>query len=152
MNTEKATPNCANRYIEWSYAAIMAQIGVIVLISDVVFHTKPQLAFLALIQLGLTPVMIGVLFLFTGIARCVALKRNGKWENGPLIRAGCAAIGMLIWGQLLYGIVVVWAQTGEIYLTLGVWDTFLAFEYLSFRRALLDMKNPPAVLVAGNVR
>lgn len=150
MNTEKATPNCANRYVEWSYAAIMVQLGILTLISELVLHIHPQLAFRALIQLGLTPVVIGSLFLITGVARGIALKCNGKWDHGPLVRAGCAAVGMLIWGQLLYGIVMVYVSTGEIYLTWAVWDTFIVFEYLSFRRALLDLKNP-AVQVVGHV-
>lgn len=148
---EKANAGCANRLFEWCSAVIMTQIGILVLAGDLYLNTKPQLAFLALLQLGVAPIGIGLIFLGVGVTRLFALKRNGQWRNGPLIRAVGAAVGMLIWGQLFYGIVAVWLHTGEIFVSLAIWDTLVVFEYLSFKRALLDMKTP-AVQVGEHVR
>lgn len=153
ISNQKATPNCSNRLLEWASAIMIAQMGLVILFSEWIMHAKPQAAFSALTNTGMSPTDVGLLFVLVGGARCVALNRNGKWKNGPRVRACGAAVSMLIWGQLLYGIVHYFVTTGEIYLSLGIWDTLFVFEYLNFKRALLDMKKlPPAVQVAEHVR
>jgi hypothetical protein len=132
--------HCTNRLFEWYCAVVMTQIGAYTLVTYALFSSRPELAFLAFVKLGMSTVSIGGMFLTLGVARIVALIRNGKWDNGPLVRAVCSGIGVVLWGQLFYGIVHVLFSTGEFYLSFGVWDSMAVFEYVAFRRAIRDME------------
>lgn len=138
-----ATPRCANRIFEWFSAGTMFQIGIIVLVGELFFHAEPQLAFDALLHAGLTVIQVGFMFYILGLIRLIALYKNGHWYYGPHARAICAFIGMLIWGQLWYGIIDIFFRTGEIYLSWAVWDSALVAEYFALKRAIMDIRYPP---------
>jgi hypothetical protein len=135
-----AAPYCSNRRIEWHFGLIMASQGVLALWTEYHDRAPPQLAFRALLDLGLGAPAIGFGLLIAGLFRMYALYRNGTWQRGPIVRAGCAVVGMAIWGQLLYGIIDVYMKTGAVYLTLGVWGWMVVFEYISYKQALSDIR------------
>ena len=152
-------PYSANRLFEWCSSAIMVQCGVLAVMSDVLLDAPPQLTFTAFINLGLTLATTGLLFFATGATRCFALYRNGRWKNGPVVRAVCALVGAAIWSQLMFGVLVIWYTHHQLYLSISVWSTMLVFEGLSFSRAMLDSKasrvkldtdREPALLGIGN--
>lgn len=142
----RATPKCSNRLFEWVSAVMMIQIGMVILISHHIFDAKPQLAFKALLELGLSETIVGIVFFVFGIVRAIALRMNGSWVLGPHIRIVGAAVALFIWGQLFFGIVNIWIQTGDVYLSWGVWDSLLLGELFSIRRAILDINRPMDVI------
>jgi len=143
MTWDKATPHCTNRLQEWCCAVMQTQLGILIVFSDVALRTKPQLAFQAIMNMGLPALYIGFLLLGVGVLRLVALWQNGMWNpRGPIYRAAGAGFGMVIWSQLFYGICEVWWNTGDIYLSFAIWNTLAAFELVSFLRALRDIKPP----------
>lgn len=137
-----ATPRCSNRLFEWIVGLITIQIGIITLIAPIFGYKSAQLSFIALTEIGFSVVQAGAVFFCFGLLRLIALRLNGQWTLGPHIRVLCATIGFVIWGQLLFGIIMMVMRTGEIYLTLAVWDTLLFGEYISIKRAILDIKHP----------
>lgn len=142
-------PYYHNRLFEWGGTLMMVQLGLLAILTSVLMDASPQLAFIAFSKMGLSQEVTGLIFFTTGVCRAVALKRNGEWHNGPAVRAVCAVIGAVMWGQLLFGIIEVYLTTGAVYLSVAVWDTLLLCEGVSFSRAMRDRKAAQPVS-AGN--
>lgn len=134
---ECPTPMCSNRLFEWVAALIMLQMG-LTIVYNIIVDGRVSQAYNAISDFGIPTIMAGFLFVFIGAIRAFALWRNGLWKNGPLIRAVCAALGMFVWGQILYGVVVVWFKSDYLFISAPVWVSFLGGEYISFQRAILD--------------
>jgi hypothetical protein len=129
----------------------MLQMGIIALaasgFADVGIHVSIaslDLAFGALLDMGLSLKWLGVLFFIFGGARLIALRLNGSWVLGPHIRIICALVGLSIWVQLLYGVVDIYYQTGDVLFTVAIWDTLLWGEYKSLTRAVVDIRRKPS--------
>jgi hypothetical protein len=149
MPFEKANSNCANRAAEWMCALAMVGIGLIVIVVGHLFSIKTIGAFREFAKYGLSDSTTALLFVAVGISRMYALKRNGTWKHGPLIRAACAFVGVMIWSTLLWGVIHMLTLTHDLYISMGAWFAFLCGEMYSFGRAILDEKPPKKVKADG---
>ena len=136
----QALPRSRNRQFEWFAARTMFLCGAITLIAVYTKGTSPSAAFTALTQLGMSVKFIGWGFVVLGVLRLVALFLNGSWYYGPHVRVFCAAVGMLIWTQLLYALLVVFVDSGTVYLSIAPWISISIGEYQSITRAILDIR------------
>lgn len=132
------TLHSTNRLFEWASAAIMLQVGGGLLLA-VSFDIRVAGVFPVLTGWGLSVFQIGAVFLAFGVSGCVALYANGRWKRyGCYLRAARCGLGVCVWFQMFYGVVLVLIEKREMLLVLFVWGTLAGAEFISLRRAFQD--------------
>lgn len=145
----RATPYCTNRAEEWISALIMVFIGIGVPVIGHALHLTTVGAFREFAKFNLGYSTTSFIFLAVGAVHMVALRRNGGWKRGPLIRALCALMGVLLWSTLLFGVVDILIVNADFFISMFAWAGLLCASMHSFARALLDEK-PSKVKPDGN--
>jgi len=134
------TLHSTNRLFEWAMALIMLQMGLGVF-AALWCDIKIIGAFTVLIGAGFDLVTVATLFAMLGFLRCLALYANGKWRHGCYVRAAGCAVGVIIWIQMLSGVLIILITTRQLFMVLFVWSTFAAFEFFSLCRSILDLRS-----------
>lgn len=88
------------RRSEWSSAAVIAALGLVLTFNETLMATSPGRGYLLLLSIAHQPVWAMVLLLF-GLARLLVLLINGLWRRSPHLRAGSAFLACLLWTQLV---------------------------------------------------
>ena len=120
------------RSVEWLLAALMVAWGLgLMLPGDTM--GLPQYRLLA----AIAPELVWASWsISVGGLRIVALYVNGSWKRTPLIRASCAAFGMMWW--LILGYLFQSATNGAAPAGLMFYPVFIAFEGYSVYRGARD--------------
>lgn len=138
-----AKPFSSNRLFEWTAALTMLLCGLIILADSALLSSAPQAAFAPLLSIGLTATTVGFCFIGIGLLRGIALFANGSWFYGPHIRVICAAVGMAVWCELIYGLLLVLMYKHDVFLSAAAWISLTVGEYYSIQRAILDVRAKP---------
>lgn len=123
--------------------AAMMMIGVAIIVA-----ANPKAiefgGFYLVAQIGLTAPVLFVVFLIAGTGRVCALIMNGGplgWPNyGPKIRAIGAFIGMIVWAQMCYALVVWSNKSGYLSIGVSVYLFLIIGEGISCYRAATDVR------------
>lgn len=108
--------HCSNRLFEWMTALMMLGIAATIASSP---RSVGSGGFHLMLNLGLTPQVLGWFFAFAGFARVAGLYANGHWPvYGPWCRALCALGGAVLWGQMCLALIK-WSEQSD-YVSIGV--------------------------------
>ena len=103
-------------------------------------HTLERGAFKQLLDLGMTPIVLIVIGVFTGVMRLFALIMNSEIKFGPHMRAFGAAVTAIIWGQLGSALILRTFDTGSISIGISIFLVLTGGELFSLYRISKDSK------------
>lgn len=128
------------RTFEFCTSLMMLGIAVLLIVSP---QSLRMNSFQYMMTIGLDAVTLPLLFSLSSAFRIAALMANGNWPVwGPRLRATGAIIGVLIWPQMAYGLLL-FSTAHERPLSTGfpVYLMLALGELLSLRRAGRDARN-----------
>lgn len=123
-----------NRLFELATTLMMLGIGVFVLMWP---RSIEAGSFRYLLTVISAQAIVGI-YVVIGIARIAALIANGHWQfYGPIIRAGGALVGAVVWAQMAAALVMLLQFSGSPpSIGIPVYSTLAFFELISMYRAL----------------
>ena len=128
------------KLFEWFAAINMACMGTIVLVWP---DTLQASAFKYLVNLSISPSMLGLICFLVGFSRLMALIVNGRsWIYGPRVRAYSALTSAVVWLQLWISLLLyAFTDTGVPSLGLSNWAWLFFGELIVAYRAATDVRN-----------
>lgn len=121
------------RACEWMLAFIELGWGAILLTPYPIFRDNIYFSSMALLA---DQYVWGAVALLTGILHLTALYWNGTKQKSPHLRAGCSAIGALLWFQTCLGFFAVKIVTPGW----AVYSMFFIFSVYNIMRAMWDAR------------
>lgn len=132
--------HCRHRLFEWTMTAAMLGLAFEIIIWP---GTIGASAFRYMLQL-VGPTNLGLFFAIAGLLRIAALVANGQWPvYGPRCRAVGAAMGALIWFEMLAALFILAPENGVPSPGIPVYLALTTGELISAYRAATDVGRKP---------